>query len=491
MSAPLSMNIPNKNSMMQHLFQVWMQPVYGRLNLEGKKVLWALLSVIPLLVIALYLLLSFSSSNEIRLEPFALAVLAGLATDVALILVFWFITLSSSLALQYSPANASLVPHLKRHLQWALALPIIVLPVIPAAAVAYKSTEFVALTWLICVMSMLILTAMLRNKWMGFVIAAIAQLPMFLRGINIPLDSLKSFNQAILLIPFGLLMIALILHWIFAKGEHLFKRREHIVKVQEVMQGNTKWDSSGVLKIFLPHYLRLLKQRLQRRENAGQLLPFVLGPQVHWSSIFLQTLGMAILMGLYEFVLVFKDTNATDNALFVLLPLMCFLLMPIVYIAAIQISLYQSRGAQSLLSISPAVTSNSMQTQVLLRYVMRQYFILMGILFFITVVVCEWMITSVLIRNIIYLSCFSMLPLSVSLVRNYAEMQSVMDIRMARVLLSWFTLFSVLLVIVNFVPMIAYWMLCTLISVCTAVLLLRRWNALMRLDVVFPVGRAV
>ncbi len=491
MSAPFTMNFANKNSMMPHLFQVWMQPVYGRLNLEGKKILWALLSVIPLLVIALYLLLSFSSSNEIRMEALALAALAGLATDAGLILVFWFITLSSSLALQYSPANASLVPHLKRHLQWALALPIIVLPIIPAAAVAYNSTEFVALTWLICVITMLILTATVRNKWMGFVLAAVAQLPMLLRGINIPFGSLKSFNQAILLIPFGLLMIALLLHWIFAKGEHLFKRREHIVILQEVMKGNTSWNFSGVFRIFLPYYLHLLKQRLQRRKNAGQLLPFVLGPQAHWSSIFLQALGMATLMGLYFFVLVSRDTSATDNALFILTPIMSFLLMPVVYIAAIQVNLYQSRGAQSLLSLSPVVTSNNMQTRVLLMYVMRQYCILMGILFFITVFVCEWMITSVLIRNIIYLSYFSMLPLSISLLRNYAQMQSIMDIRMARILLGWFALLSVSLMVVNFAPLIPYWMLCVLIVVCTAVLLLRRWNALTRLDVVFPVGRAV
>lgn len=491
MSAPLSMNFSDKSSMMQHLFQVWMQPVYGRMNLEGKKVLWALLSVIPLLVITIYLLLSFSSSNEIRLEPLALAALAGLATDLGLILVFWFFTLSASLALQYSPANASLVPHLKRRLQWALAIPIVLLPIIPAAAVAYKSTEFAALTWLILVIIMLMITAMVRNKWMGFAIAAIGQLPMFLRETNLPLYTLKSFNQAILLIPFGLLMIAVLLHWIFAKGEHLFKRREHIVKVQEVMQGNAKRDFSGVLRIFLPYYLRSLKQHLQRRENAGQLLPFVLGPQVHWSCIFLQTLGMAILMGLYEFFLLFEDANAADNAFLILLPLMIFLLMPIVYIAAIQVSLYQSRGAQNLLSISPAVTSNSMQTQVLLRYVMRQYFILMGILFFITVFVCEWVMTSVLIRNIIYLSYFSMLPLSISLVRNYARMQSVMDIRMARILLGWFALLSVSLIIVNFAPLIPYWMLCALIAVCTAVLLFDRWNKLMRADAVFPVGRAV
>jgi hypothetical protein len=491
MSAPFSMNFSDKNPMMQHLFQVWMQPVYGRLNLEGKKVLWALLSVIPLLVIVIYLLASFSSSAKISLVPLALAALIGLVTDVVLILLFWFITLSSSMVLQYSPANASLVPHLKRHLQWALAIPIVLLAIIPAAAVAYKSTEFAALTWLICVMSMLMLTAMFRNKWMVFVIAAIAQLPIFLRGINIPFDVLKSANQSILLIPFGLLMIVLFLHWIFAKGEHLFKRREQIVRVQEVMQGNAKRDFSGVLIILLPYYLRLLKQRLQRRDNAGQLLPFVLGPQAHWSSIFLQTLGIATLMGLYFFVLVAKDTSATDNSLLIFLPLLGFFLMPIAYIAAIQISLYQSRGAQSLLSISPAVTSNRMQTQVLLRYVMRQYFILMSLLLFITVFVCEWMTTRVEIRNTIYLACFSMLPLSISLIRNYAQMQSVLDIRMARILLSWFALFSVLLAIVNFVPMITYWMLCALITLFTAVLLFSRWNKLMRVDAVFPAGRAV
>lgn len=491
MSAPSTMNFPDKNSMMQHLFQVWMQPVYGRMNLEGKKVLWALLSVIPLLSIAICLLLSLSSSNEIRLKWFALAALVGLATDVVLILVLWFILLIASVALQYSPSNASLVPYLKRNLQWALALPIIVLPTIPVIALYFKDGELSALTWLGGVIVMLVLAALARNKWMSLILFAIAQVPVFLRRNIVSPESLKSFNQPMLLIPIGLILIALVLHWIFVKGDYLFKRREQFVKVQEAMQGNTKRDFSGVLRIFLPYYLRSLEQRLQRQENAGQLLPFVLGPQVHWSSVFLQGLGMAILMGLYGFFLLFKDARASDNVPLILMSLTSFILMPIAYIAAIQVSLYQSRGAQNLLSISPAVTSNRMQTRVLLRYVMQQYFILMGILFVITVFVCEWVLTSVLVRHIIYLVYFSMLPLSLSLVRNYAQMQSAMDIRMARILLRWFVLISVLLMIVNFIPWITYWMLCALIAVSTAALLMRRWNKLMRLDAVFPTGRAV
>lgn len=491
MSAPSTMNFPDKNSMMQHLFQVWMQPVYGRMNLEGKKVLWALLCVIPLLIMAILVLASFSSQAAIDLEKITLAALIGLAVDVGLIVVFWFAMLSSNVAMQYSPANASLVPHLKRNLQWALAIPIVLLPIFPAAAVAYKSTEFAVLIWLICVVMMLMITAIVRHKWIGFAMAAIAQLPMLLRETTIPFELLRGLNQAILLIPVGLFLIALVLHWIFAKGDHLIKHREQIIKGQEAMQGRAKWEFSGVFRIFLSYYLRLLKQRLQHREDARQLLPFVLGPHVHWSSIFLQILGVTILMGLYAFFLEFKDTGATDKTLLILIPLMVFFLMPIFYAVGIQGTLYLTRGAQNLLSISPAVTSNSMQTQVLLRYVMRQYFILMGILFVITVFVCEWVLTSVLVRHIIYLVYFSMLPLSLSLVRNYAQMQSAMDIRMARILLRWFVLISVSLMIVNFISWITYWMLCALIAVSTAALLMRRWNKLMRLDAVFPTGRAV
>ena len=494
MSAPFAMNFLDKNPMLKHVFNIWMQPVYGRLNLEGKKTLWLLLSAIPLLVIAIYLLLQFSFPEEISARKISLIALAGIAADFILLLAFWFIFLAASAAQQYSPANASLVPYLRRNLQWALALPILVLPIIPAVAFYFKDNQFSALIWLCGVMVMLVLVASVRNRWMGFIFAAAMQLPMLLRGKGGSFESLKIFNQPALLIPFGLLLIAVVLHWIFAKGDHLFKRREQINQMQEAMKGNAKWNLSGVQRLFAFAYLSALKRHLHGATYAVkrvELLPFALGPQVHWSSVFFQTVGFALLMSLYVFFVGNEDISEAKNVSYLLIPLLTFLVMPIAYIAQIQSTIYQTRGGQNLLSLSPAISSNAMQTQVLLSYVMRQYFFLLGIIFMIAVLTCEWLVPDDQIRHTIYLACFSTLPLSISIVRNYAKMQSASDTQMVRTLLSWFALLSASLSIVYFVPLIPYWMVCSVIFILTAAILRARWNKLMRLDAVFPAGRAV
>ena len=493
MSAPFAMNFLDKNPMLKHVFNIWMQPVYGRLNLEGKKTLWLLLSAIPLLVIAIYLLLSISSSDEISLGKIGLMALIGIAADFILLLIFWFIMLTTSAAQQYSPANAALVPNLQRVLQWAIAIPVIILPLLPAVISFFINNEFVLLIWFFGVIVSLVFVASIRMPNLIFFIAVIGFLPMLLSWKKYSLSLLDIWNTPLLLIPAGLAIIVGVLHWTFVRNDALFKRRERLNKMQEMMKGNTKQSDFSIQGFFASPYLFLLKRQVEKKANAQKLLPFSLGPRLHWTNVILQIISLAIGIGLVAFLFISSASKENGGehipyALMIVFPLFTIL---VVYPINIQNTLYQTRAEQALISLSPTVTSMSLQNRIFLGYVLKHYlFIHVGIFLF-TVLACELSDLNDFVRHSIYLVCCSVLFQSLILTRDYGKMQSILDTRMPRALLATLALSSISIFITYAVPSISYWILCSAIIIVTMLLIARQWKKTMLIQAIFPAGRAV
>lgn len=494
MNMPTNSTSANRASMMRQIGAIWMQPVYQRINMEEKKVLLGLIAAMPLLGLGLALWVVLYSDTVSRGRIIWIAS-SGFALDLFLICIIWFVGLVATAAQQYTPANASLLPHLKRNLQWALAIPIIMLPLLPAAmAILWESKVHFALVWLFCVIGALSLVAAIRNPIIFLVACAGGFLPMLSKRMQVAFPPLFDLTMPILLIPITILVVAGVLHWTFKKNESLFKRKDRINKMQEALKENTGSDVFGLQQLFASPYRSLLNRKLMRKAKPARLLPYCLGPRLHWTNVIFQIIGMAISMSIFIIFIgknmTFSETES-DRFPFIFMFLLVFLITPVAYVAAIQNTLYQTRGEQALISLSPAVTSMHMQNRLVFKHILKQYFFMVATIFLFTMIACELMVQSELVRHAIYLICCSFLPLSLVLTRHYGKMQSVLDTRMARALLAVFALASASIFTVFGSPSIPYWIVCGALLFTSAALMAKKWKKLMRMPAIFPVGRSV
>ena len=484
---------PNQASMMRQIGAIWMQPVYQRFNMEEKKALLGLIAVMPLLGLVTALCVALYSDAASRGQTLWIAS-SGFALDLFLICITWFMGLVSTAAQQYTPANASLLPHLKRNLQWALAIPVITLPLLPAAtALLLDNKVHFALVWFIFAIGASSVVATIRSPIMFLIACASSFLPMLSKRMQFAFPSLLKLTTPMLLIPVAMLVVAGVLHWTFKKSETLFKRKDRINKMREAIKENTGSDVFGLQQMLASPYRFLLNRKLMRKANPAQLLPFCLGPRLHWTSVILQIVGMTISMSVFVIFIgknmTFSETES-ERFPFIFMFLLVFLITPVAYVASIQNTLYQTRGEQALMSLSPAVTSINMQNRLVFQHILKQYFFMLAAIFVFTIIACELLVPSEVVRHAIYLIYCSLLPLSLLLTRHYGKMQSVLDTRMVRALLAVFALAGASIFAVLGSPSIPYWIVCGAIVLVSAVLMAQKWKKLMRMPAIFPVGRS-
>ncbi len=153
-------------------------------------------------------------------------------------------------------------------------------------------------------------------------------------------------------------------------------------------------------------------------------------------------------------------------------------------------ALHQTRSEQGLLSLTARSPSSALQTRTIIAYLLRQYFVLWLIALVVGMFTCLYLKPESMASNIIYLTCFSLLPLSLCIVKNHALSKGRYDSTLLTLGAACLLVFAVSLSSVMLLPAIAVWMPCALITLITGIALKRRWNFLMALPAVFPAGRS-
>ncbi|MES2037134.1 MAG: hypothetical protein V4495_04800, partial [Pseudomonadota bacterium] len=147
---------------MKAIISVWMQPVYARINTGSLKILYIMLG---LFAVAPVVAVFFVQAQKPDWQSVMLALALGVAGVLGILLLSWFILLVPSVALQYTPAYAALVPQMKRHMQFALAIPILLMPVAFPLILRMHMQEKFFQGWFFGVLSLLIYIASIRSTW--------------------------------------------------------------------------------------------------------------------------------------------------------------------------------------------------------------------------------------------------------------------------------------------------------------------------------------
>ncbi|MFZ6746672.1 hypothetical protein ACO0LC_25890 [Undibacterium sp. JH2W] len=477
---------------MKAIISVWMQPVYARINTASLKVLYALLGVVALIPLLVMLL---AAGQKLELMQVLLALVIGVGSVLALALLLWFILLVPSIALQYTPSNAGLVPGMKPQMQLALAVPVLLIPAIISLAISFKSPEYFFISWLLGVVVFLMYCATLRSKWAALLIVLMMQLPMLLEDKFSRIDQ-SSWNQPILLLLAGLGLTALVLHWIFAiHGDQHFKREENFAAMQKVMNGQEMGTNQQMLN-FVNLYgflLRLCLERVRKApDKVGQLIPFSLGWQAFWLSNFLSVTVMSMGLSIY-FILFMGQSSKFDDKNMVLAyfaALVSYIILPPIYVSIARHSAQQRRLEQGLLMLAANLPSAQEQSKIMLGFLLRQFFGLWLMTVLVVGTTVHFSPASQSMAEMVWIICFSLLPLSLMSLTNYARINSVYQTAMLTAYGVPFILGLASLGLHKLMPGLPVWLICGWIVTVTLATLGRRWKQLMQVSAVFPAGRA-
>ncbi|MFZ6756928.1 hypothetical protein ACO0K9_06875 [Undibacterium sp. Ji50W] len=478
---------------MKTIISIWKQPYYARINTGSLKIIWFLLSLIVLLPMVVVFFVGKKDEGWI---PILLALCLGLSMALGLLLLSWMLMLVPSVAMQYTPANARLVPQIKRNMQYALAIPTLLLPALLAVALNFQSQSNFFKIWMLGVFALLVYVATIRSKWVLILLVIMSQLPIWI-GTKISLPDTGIWNQPVLMLLITVGLTALVLRWLFSiHGDQHFKREQNFAEMQKMMRGEEVPMNQYPLSFISPYdfLLRRCMKKVQRfPETVSQLIPFSMGRQVFWLTSFMSMLLMCVGMCVY-FIFFLRHSGKFDDKDILLayfVPVASFIFLPIVYSSVVLTSVNQRRGEQSLLCLAARLPGVKQQTVLIAGFLLRQ-------------ALCLWFVTTVIVCLTVYFSsagptmngsvwigCFCLLPLSVMSLNNYAVMKSRYDFALLiGVAMSVLPGLVLVILYVKFLPCPA-WFICAGVAVGTGIVLRWRWNQLMQVAAVFPVGRAV
>ncbi|MBI1772161.1 MAG: hypothetical protein HYR68_07425, partial [Burkholderiales bacterium] len=415
---------------------------------------------------------------------------------LGILLLSWFILLVPSVALQYTPACAALVPQMKRHMQFALAIPILLMPVAFSLILGMHMQGKFFQGWFFGVLSLLIYIASVRSTWVIILVVLMAQVPMWLNN-RVSMSVQADWNQPLLFVIAGFALTALVLHWVFAlRGDQHFKRDESFAMLKKHIQGEEVSVNHFTLKFLNPYHLllRLCINRVKATpEKVRQLMPFAMGSQILWLTSFIPVVVMSAGLGIY-FIFFLRGSlrsEGIDNSVAYFAALVSFIMLPPIYAAFVRTCVYQRKEEQGLLLLAPKLPSLHQHSKMMLQFILRQYLSLWLVSVLITVGAAYLSPASEYMHEMAWIISFSLLPVSVLSLTNYAQIKSSYQTALLVALVIPVLLGAAMLGVHKMMPALPVWLICSLIAVGTAAVLGWRWQGLMQVKAVFPAGRAV
>ena len=488
---------------MNIIFNIWMQPIYGRLNLDSRKSLYILMSLFPVasqIIASMIFFRAGRGDSAIFIQLF----LISLAALTAIVAFTWYFMLSQNIRLQYSPARARLIPNIRAYLQTAMMLPAMLCACATYLIEGLVFHQFAIWSSITCVCGLLSITLLIRTNWAGLFMVFSFQIPAISQRIKF--DAVNLILNGNLALPAGFIFLSLLLFliyacavWTFSSNvDSLSKKHEIARLIQQSMAGrkmNENRASISLAFVFLS-WMRFYVTSAMRNVNPltrnVKLIGFTLGPRIHWTTTLLQVLAMVILGSSAMFLLNLLIapraisfmkffTTTTMGMLFISLPLFFFLVF--------FYTLFQTRVEQALVSLTEKSMSNALQDKTLTNYLLRQFLILYSLSATAAFFIGKFALDSdtKIASLALYVCC--LFPLILSIVRNHGQMRTVNDHPMIKNLLLCLLIFAIGMVFVLGAPRIAIFWYCALVFVSTLALLFFKMKANARIRI-FPVGRA-
>lgn len=490
---------------MNALVQIWMSPVYARLNLGAMEIWYALFGV-PLLLTELGTFVIYVSKSEGRsLTIFPLVTLSYLGIWLFLIAFVWFFMLSQYVLKQYSPANAKLTPRSRRHLQLAFLLPMIVFSLLASIAYYFFEDEFSILPAAYCALMMFATISMWRG-FMGLIFfVGMLQMPDVFKRYRLEsafqrVDDFLFWGTSWSLFMLAMILVTMGLYWFFAINEkNLFRlyRQDTSFTTQLAAGGfyakGIGLATSGFSGQWMDYCIRRQSQRKDVKKVSSSLLPLCFGPRSYWTSIFLQSLF--VIAVLVVFICVFdllrdKPPIGVFGYLSTVLYSLFGLTATTVYGLVFFQTIYQTRAEQGLVGLSPLSGNGKYQDRVFRRYFIRQFLILFAINFLCCVALYfafeenrKGIATAML-----FVTC--QMPLLLAIADDYPGMRAANDHFMKAYVGSCAVLFLVFSYTLSNLPANTVWIFITIIVGGTLIIfqMASRSKPDRR---TFPVGRAV
>ncbi|MBR7799946.1 hypothetical protein [Undibacterium fentianense] len=496
---------------MNKIFNIWMQPVYARFNIENTKWLWLILAFFPISSQLVALLIELPKADRFHWQTFAGALGLSLLILLVLLSYVWFVMLVQNIGIQFSPANANLIPRLRSTLQIAIALPIIVFAFCGMLASWIVTKQFSMLPAFVCVIVSVFFLLIVRTQWAVIPMVMCFQVPTLLvrsgvKDLDKQLEQIFHLPIDLLLLLFSVLIVIFSLRWIFVvRDAKLYKMYQRTVAFRHGLAGGRVSETSG-MRMFSNPYLWWMKQRVRRvftqKDGADQshfgasamkLSAFVLGPRLHWTTISAQLIAM-IVTGLFAMYLmrVFSSESSVDFMTgfglgfgAIVLILQCLLFsMQLPHV------LYQTRIEQGLISLTPAVTDLRRFDRLLRTFLLRQFLVLFGI----SCLTSAFLIgrgTGLSLRSaIVILLLSAIFPMIMGIARNHSKMRSANDHPLLVIILTSLGIFGLCACSLFLLPLSMALFYAGLIVLVTTYYFVRRLRTF-DLHPGFPIGRSV
>ncbi|MBX9900378.1 MAG: hypothetical protein K2Y28_06290 [Burkholderiaceae bacterium] len=486
---------------MNIIFNIWMQPVYARLNLENKKTLFILMSLFPLIGQIFAALAFFFGTKHIGLTIFLYAFLFSIAALFAILALVWYCMLILNIRSQYCPTVANLVPKIRTYLKRATMLPIMICTCLVFIVDQVIHREFSISLTILCIGMMLSFAIYIRTNWGLLAIALSIQTSSISEKINFH-QRLEAYSGILVNITFlGVLfgIIYITVNWIFSSGkDSQFTKNEANIIFQKMKEGKKVGESRGV-SLLDSAFLYWMKLRVaacqgkpSQHNDQLKLIGFSLEPRLHWTTTLFQVVAMGILGSLLILLLnVFlsPSTQSFMKIFFAITVSALLLCLPLFFLFVLFSSLFHTRGEQQLFRLTEKSMGAKMQDLALTNYLLRQFLILYSLSFGVALFVGMYKLDSAekIGSLVLWMTCLFSLMLSI--VRNHGQMRTVNDHPMIKNLLLCLLIFAIGMVFVLGAPRIAIFWYCALVFVSTLALLVLKMRANAQIKI-FPVGRA-
>lgn len=487
---------------MKIVLNIWMQPLYARMNVDSKKTLLMALLFVPAVAQLIAAILYVSRPDKVDSNIFLYSLLIGIAANIAILCFMWFVSLVQNVGLQFSPANAGLLPRQDLYLKIALALPVIFFSVVAALLSFLFEKQFSMWPAFITTSVLMFLILIVRSQWLIFPMILVFQTPVYLKraGYKDMEDLIVrefAWSASMTLLIASILLIIGGVHWVFSmKNDSLFDRHKKLLAYRASLLGQGMTENRFTLSfsILFFEWMSFSIKRVQKQlsPDTNQLLGFVFGPKLHWTTICFQMISMAVggvfAVSLLEF---FSARQSKDFLMGFGVGFVSVLILsiPLFFCLMLFYSLYQTRGEQGLLSLTPGTGNAKQRDRSIVVFFLRQFTIMYGISVFTALMILRYVDMSETKQLALLLFVTCLFPLILNLATPVAKMKSANDHPLLKNLLLCVALFIFGVVLVLIVNAAWIWIYAPLIFIGTAHILWKRLRSHLQTNV-FPVGRA-
>lgn len=486
---------------MKSLIQIWMQPIYARLNMHSKKALCLILAMFPIVgEIIAAIIYYFKPYHGIVVFAYAFGV--SIAAALICSIWVWYFMLLHSIGMQYSPANAHLIPHLVKRMKLAVLLPVLILATIVVFVPFAALTKWSFFPGMMVFLAASAVIVTMRSIWMLTpIMVLVTTVPTALDGI-LPSPFHIGFWGEMCFVLISILSLGSALWWFFSiRDQAHFQFHQRAIAFRNAMgglKGVGYQEPIGISAPFLIWMRRCVKAVFESSEQTKikrrvGLIPFGLGSRVHWTNLVIQILGMVLLGVLFLTLIDFIKQDLSNDfyhGTLVGVGAASFLMMPFLLTVTAPSLFYQTRNEQAILSLAPVVHGWKDINRVFLNYVLRQFFILFGLSVLAAVALLVSLDKGSVLPVVLVLVVSSVLNLSLGVTYQLSQVKSASDTPVLRNFLRALLLFAMGIALLLFLSNIAAIVFAIFEVIVTLVLLRRRYLELMGAPQ-FPVGRAL